>query len=1055
MAQVPECVVCLQPYDDFRHVPRVLACGHSFCELCLMQLQSAWQPSSSSLLSGNNNNNSNDDIPSRPASGAVIRCPECNHRTRLPVGGQQSLPKNVELLRLLPSLIREPAANSLPATNEVEGKQSEASVKVPSEENGTQSNRGPPPPPPSTTTTSTTGAPGRRDHKSLAIDSGVPGIRSGGDGCRRPPKLGEKVNTRVDPNYSTSTSTSRSVVDSWLLPCNLYSNNSNPNPNSSIRRDLRSWILPEKAIKLRPEGGKDSSSSSLEVVDNNSQKTQLLWGEIVLEQDGLSSSIPVRSRQLKEVRCTVHAQNDDETTTMTYEECVLRTWEGCHGLVKTELLMLFRVSLLSRGLCNVLGVWMNPQRNALFLVTQIPAMENTVSAWQIFKNSFQSGESSAEFKSGKEATSLSSVGEITQLELGESSSHAHKFSCSGVKQIRLSRLGLDLGSALWEVHSQGFIFGLLSPDCFVLDRFDSLLIDFNEALSERSSLHEATARLSGVSSECGPEGRRESVNNDPKEEVDGQKNYRNCCWRYMSPEALSLLMNKLAKVSDDVGNTSTSSRLTCKTDVWSLGCLLLELVSGKAPFEGLTFPEVLQRVLVERERPGDFFGLLDSSTGHAAADCMAHVGDGNHSLKPSPISDLAVLLSKCFEFDPDERPELDTLLRNFQELGGSNVIPSMRNSSLPVQHLQRAQAEGSGDQKYWVFCLPGFVRDGYFDSLYGREDNAQESQRSLELNIGAADEARDLQPCGLEQKGSLEGHRDYVTALAVCGDYLLSASFDKTIRVWSLEDNALRQTLEGHSIVVMALAVDHNTSRCFSGDTGGKICAWKIGEGIAEPLLATWQDHDDWRYTGVASLAVSADEILYSGSGDRTIKAWSLQNFSQLGTMEGHKGLVSALLVDGELLYSGSWDGTIRVWWRNDQSLVAVLGGNTTSNPSQGGVRTLCMSDSFLFAGRDSGAIQVWRDEECLTTVKAHDTVVSSVYVEGDFLYTGSWDEQIKAWQVDQFLSDPAPTLVRKCGFALSSIVSDGDQLYAGLADRAVKVYSLLGDTWASLMQML
>ncbi|CAM6093625.1 unnamed protein product [Calypogeia fissa] len=1036
MAQVPECVVCLQPYDDFRHVPRVLACGHSFCELCLMQLQSAWQPSSSSSLLSDNYN----DIPSRPASGAVIRCPECNHRTRLPVGGQQSLPKNVELLRLLPSLIREPVANCLPATNE-----------VPSEENGTESNRGPPPPPPSTTTstsTSNTGAPGRRDNKSLAIDSGVPGIQSVGDRSRRPPKLGEKVKTRVDPNYSASTSTSRNVVDGWLLPCNLYSNNSNPNPNSSIRRDLRSWILPEKAIKLRPKEGKNSSSSSFEVVDNNSQKTQLLWGEIVLEQDRLSSSIPVGSRQLREVRCTVHAQNDDETTTMTYEECVLKTWEGCHDLVKTELLMLFRVSLLSRGLCNVLGVWMNPQRNALFLVTQIPVMENTVSAWEIFKNSFQSG---------KEAMSLSLVGEITQLELGQRSSHAHKFSSSGMKQMRLSRLGLELGSALWEVHSQGFIFGLLSPDCFVLDRFDSLLIDFNAAMSERSSLHEATARLSGVSSECGPEGGRERVNNAPKEEVDGQKKYRSCCWRYMSPESLSLLMNNLAKASDNIGNSSTSSRLTCKTDVWSLGCLLLELVSGKAPFEGLTFPEVLQKVLVERERPGDFFGLLDS-TDHAAAaddDCVAHVGDGNHSLKPSPILDLAVLLSKCFEFDPDERPELDTLLRNFKELGGSNVIPSMRNRSPPEQHLQRAQAEGSGDQKYWVFCLPGFVRDGYFDSWIGRENNAQESQRSLEPNIGAADEARDVQPCGLEQKGSLEGHRDYVTALAVCGDYLLSASFDKTIRVWSLEDNALRQTLEGHSIVVMALAVDHNTSRCFSGDTGGKICAWKIGEGIAEPLLATWQDHDDWRYTGVASLAVSVDEILYSGSGDRTIKAWSLQNFSQLGTMEGHKGLVSALLVDGELLYSGSWDGTIRVWWRNDQSLVAVLGGNTTSNPSLGGVRTLCMSDSFLFAGRDSGAIQVWRDEECLTTVKAHDTVVSSVYVEGDFLYTGSWDEQIKAWQVDQFLSDPAPTIVRKCGFALSSIVSDGDQLYAGLADRAVKVYSLLGDTWASLMQML
>lgn len=75
--------------------------------------------------------------------------------------------------------------------------------------------------------------------------------------------------------------------------------------------------------------------------------------------------------------------------------------------------------------------------------------------------------------------------------------------------------------------------------------------------------------------------------------------------------------------------------------------------------------------------------------------------------------------------------------------------------------------------------------------------------------------------------------------------------------------------------------------------------------------------------------------------------------------MAGHKGLVSALLVDRELLYSGSWDGTIHVWWRSDQSLVAVLGSGAAANPSLGGVRVLHMSDSFLFAGRDSGAIQV------------------------------------------------------------------------------------------------
>ncbi|KAG6541103.1 hypothetical protein Mapa_017474 [Marchantia paleacea] len=303
----------------------------------------------------------------------------------------------------------------------------------------------------------------------------------------------------------------------------------------------------------------------------------------------------------------------------------------------------------------------------------------------------------------------------------------------------------------------------------------------------------------------------------------------------------------------------------------------------------------------------------------------------------------------------------------------------------------------------------------------------------------------------MELKGSLEGHRDYVTALIVSGDYLLSASFDKTIRVWSLGTQQLLKTLEGHHTqVVLALAVDPVSMRCFSGDNLGHLCAWRLEEESEEaqtPLLASWQEHNDWRYTGVASLAVSGDGMLYSGSGDKTVKAWSSQTFEHLGTMEGHKSLVSTLVVDGELLYSGSWDGVIRVWWRNDLSPMAVL---STADPMMGGVRTLCLSNGMLFAGRDDGSIQVWLDEEYVTAVRAHQTVVSSLCVEGSFLYSGSWDQSIKIWRIEEIISNPLPALEEKCGPGVSALVSDGNNVYVALAEKAVKVYSIFSDCSAS-----
>jgi WD40 repeat protein len=85
----------------------------------------------------------------------------------------------------------------------------------------------------------------------------------------------------------------------------------------------------------------------------------------------------------------------------------------------------------------------------------------------------------------------------------------------------------------------------------------------------------------------------------------------------------------------------------------------------------------------------------------------------------------------------------------------------------------------------------------------------------------------------------------------------------------------LVQTFRGHEQRITAVAVHEASELCVSGDYAGHIYAWSIASTRNSAPVATWQEHQDWRYSGVASLAISSDELLYSGSGDRTIKAWS------------------------------------------------------------------------------------------------------------------------------------------------------------------------------------
>ncbi|HIK56035.1 MAG TPA: hypothetical protein IGS37_12830 [Synechococcales cyanobacterium M55_K2018_004] len=92
-------------------------------------------------------------------------------------------------------------------------------------------------------------------------------------------------------------------------------------------------------------------------------------------------------------------------------------------------------------------------------------------------------------------------------------------------------------------------------------------------------------------------------------------------------------------------------------------------------------------------------------------------------------------------------------------------------------------------------------------------------------------------------------------------------------------------------------------------------------QGLSTP--STWHcqhilgGHRSW----VRAVAVSADgQIIASGSGDRTVKLWSLATGELLHTLSGHTSWVRAIAFapGSDTLVSGSWDGTVRVWQETD-----------------------------------------------------------------------------------------------------------------------------------------
>lgn len=73
--------------------------------------------------------------------------------------------------------------------------------------------------------------------------------------------------------------------------------------------------------------------------------------------------------------------------------------------------------------------------------------------------------------------------------------------------------------------------------------------------------------------------------------------------------------------------------------------------------------------------------------------------------------------------------------------------------------------------------------------------------------------------------------------------------------------------------------------------------------------------------------------------------------------MEGHRSVVSSLVVSEGALYSGSWDGTIRLWCLSDHSPLTVLGENIPGKVSS--ILSVKIEKDLLVAVHENGTIKV------------------------------------------------------------------------------------------------
>jgi WD40 repeat protein len=293
---------------------------------------------------------------------------------------------------------------------------------------------------------------------------------------------------------------------------------------------------------------------------------------------------------------------------------------------------------------------------------------------------------------------------------------------------------------------------------------------------------------------------------------------------------------------------------------------------------------------------------------------------------------------------------------------------------------------------------------------------------------------------GREER-TLSGHANRVYAVAVTpdGQHVISASADGTLKVWSLATGREERTLIGHTDWVMAVAVTPDGRRAVSASADSTLKIWNLSTGNEECTLS---GHASW----VRAVAITPDgRRAVSASDDFLLKVWDLATGREEGTMRGHDHAVYAVAItyDGRRMVSGSADGDLKVWnlvtGREERALSGHEHAVYAVTITPDGCRAMSTSEDRT--------IKLWDlltgQEKC--TLSGHENSVYAIAVTrgGQQVISASEDRTLKVWNLTAEREGSSASGHKYAVYAVA-ISPDGRRAISACADGTLKIWNLV-----------